>query len=172
MSTPKQARMQQEPELKPEVGLYTLVREALQELDGNVEKAISRIVYKLRADKGLLESVVAQAVRAGVKQTASNAQGNIRRVIVGTRAGVMALGEGLTSCFLDFPLRGGLKLKDAKRSDLVDQIKIYEAQAKDSSHKAKWLNLVLQALPEGKAVGAVLHENRVKELFEESKNAD
>jgi hypothetical protein len=80
------------------------------------------------------------------------------------------LAEAISSCLLDMPLAGGKKLRDAGRAEIMAQIERYEKQAGNMAHKARWLRLVLQSLPEGKLVGKVITEKRALELFEEARN--
>lgn len=154
--------------------LTSMAREALADLDGNVEKATSRVLYRLRGDPKLLKLVVEAAIEELVALRVNEIVRHQRQSILHqhTRDRVVALAEGMLPCLLDLPLAGGLKLRDATRNDLIDQIHRYETQAGDMMHKARWLGLVLQSVPEGKRVGQILEEKRVKELFEETKNAN
>ena len=158
--------------------LANLVREALEELDGKRDKAVDRVFYKLKADQKLLRSVVTEAVMFAIAQSAQKGvlqqRHNIlrRHEAAQSRGSVVALAEGISNALLDFPLAGGTKLRDAKRGEVMEQVEIYETSAKSMSHKARWLRLIAQAVPDNKTVGSVMQEKRVQELFEESKNAD
>ena len=45
----------------------------------------------------------------------------------------------------------------------------YEAQSADMAHKARWLRLVAQAVTGRKKAGAVLSEERLRELQDEAR---
>jgi hypothetical protein len=167
------------------VTLGTLVRAVLEDVEGNTAKAIQRVLFKLNNNPQLLKQIIEAAVRDAVYH---RVQGSVRhdrfsivRAINQQNAAqtidrerdknrVVALAEAISSCLLDMPLAGGKKLRDAGRAEIMAQIERYEKQAGSMSHKARWLRLILQSVPDGKRVGKVITEQRALELFEEARN--
>jgi hypothetical protein len=162
--------------------LGALVREALAEVDNNVEKAISRLLYQIRNDKQLLQQIIESAVHDAVQYRLQRSINHQRGAIVrhieqqkmnaaivdrGRDKGrVSALAAVISSALLDTPLRGGKLLRYADRHEVLAQIEAYEKNAQTMSHRARWLRLVLQSVPDGKYVGQVVSEKRALELFE------
>jgi hypothetical protein len=66
---------------------------------------------------------------------------------------------------LDFQLASGVKLRDATRSQVEAQVQIYDLRSRDMRHKAKWLGLVAQSVPDGAIVGDIIDEAHANELF-------
>jgi len=167
------------------IALGALAREALEEVDGNTEKAVSRLLYQLKNNpqllKKIIEAAVHDAVYHRVQYNIRHNRTSIERSIDRQNAAqtinrkrdkdrVVALAEVVSSTLLDMPIAGGKKLRDASRAEVVAQIERYEKQAGTMSHRARWLRLVLQSVPEGKRVGKVITEQRALELFEEARN--
>jgi hypothetical protein len=71
-----------------------------------------------------------------------------------------------TGTLLMFPLPGGKSLGQATRDDISKATEFYASQSKDMGHKARWLQLVAQSVPDGKTVGEVLTDKRLRELQE------
>ena len=155
--------------------LGALARDALEFVDGNTEKATARVLYQLEKDKKLfqqvIEAAVANAVYARVQGSVRNDRFTIERSIdrQKDRNRVVALAEAISSCLLDMPLAGGKTLRDASRAEVTAQIDRYEKMAGTMTHRARWLRLVLQSVPDGKRVGSVMTEARTLELFEEAR---
>ena len=72
------------------------------------------------------------------------------------------------SNLLTFPLPGGKRLGDATRPEIEDAAEFYRKQSNDMAHKATWLRLVAQSIPDGKRAGAVLTDARLRELQQEA----
>ncbi|WP_312595489.1 hypothetical protein [Brevundimonas sp.] len=70
-----------------------------------------------------------------------------------------------------FPLPGGKRLGEATRSEIAAAAGFYERQAGDMAHKARWLQLVAQSVPEGKTAGQALTDERLAELQAEVRDA-
>lgn len=165
------------PKIEPEITLGSLVSDALQEVDGNTEKAINRVLSQLKHDPKLLRRVVQAAIGLAVfhrtQQQIRGQRGNIIRHVTAnnqpSRANVVALAQGIRACLLDIPLAGGKRLRDSTREGVLEQVDRYEKQAGDMSHKARWLRLIAQSLPAGKLVGEVVSEERAVELFEQTR---
>jgi hypothetical protein len=165
--------------------LGALARTVLEEVEGNSEKAITRVLFKLNNNPQLLKRIVEAAVRDAVyhrvQHTIRQNRTAIERSIDRQKAAqaidrerdknrVVALAEAISSALLDMPIAGGKLLREASRAELTAQIERYEKQAGTMSHRARWLRLILQSMPEGKRVGKVITEQRALELFEEARN--
>lgn len=177
MSTPKQMRVEQPTDEETDDNRSTiskLAREMLFACDGNAEKANERGLSRLRNEPKLLrlvmESAIQDAMAAGVQNGIRKERASIIHRV--TRDRVVALAEGMLPCLLDIPLAGGKKLRDASRTEVLEQVNRYETQAGNMMHKARWLRLVAQSVPDDKSVGDVLPESRVKELYQEAQHAD
>lgn len=164
--------------IEPAITLGSLVRDALHEVDGNAEKAVSRVISQLKNDQKLLRKVVQAAIGLAVWERAQHTIRNNRKNLIGrvitanqqpSRANVIALAQGIRACLLDMPLAGGQRLRDSTREIVLAQVDRYEKQAGDMSHKARWLRLIAQSIPDGKLVGDVVSEKRAQELFEQTR---
>jgi hypothetical protein len=78
----------------------------------------------------------------------------------------------MMSAFLDFWIGSGLRLRDAMRAQVAAKAADYGKRSADTGHKARWLTLIAQSIPEGKKVGAVLSEERVAELWQQTRDAE
>lgn len=69
----------------------------------------------------------------------------------------------LARSLLDFPLPGGLRLRDARRDDLLGAAKFYRAQAVDMASKANWLESIAERVGR-KQVGKVFDDDTLPPL--------
>jgi hypothetical protein len=166
--------------------LGALARDALEEVNGSAEKATSRLIALLKNDNLLLQQVVEAAVTDAVSHRVQHNIRNNRAAIVRSidsqrsaltvdrergKDRVVAFAEAISSCLLDMPLAGGKRLRDVGRLEVMDQIDRYEKMAGSMTHKARWLRLIAQSLPDGKQVGNIITEKRALELFEEARQS-
>lgn len=160
-----------------ELTLGELAREALAGVDGDTEKATDILTKRLMKDRPLLRSVIHGAIRDAVSYRTELAMRENRRRILHAvsspppapgRDSVISLAAGIRESLLDMPLAGGLRLRDATREQVSDQANRYAALAKDTGHKARWLSLIAQSVPDGKVVGDVMNDERAAELFREA----
>jgi hypothetical protein len=153
--------------------LRAIASEALKKHDGNTTAAITEVIDRLLKDRHLLRELVAelvcQAARATVGEAHRSLRGNLSRAA--NRDDVSALASGIGASLLDFPLSGGLLLRDATREQVLEQVSFYEKQGRDMLHKARWLQLVAQGVPESQKVGDSLTDARAVELWKESQDA-
>lgn len=73
----------------------------------------------------------------------------------------------LARTLLDFPLPGGMKLRDARRSDLIAAADFYRKQANDMAHKARWLYAIAESVGK-KRVANALSESDIARLQKET----
>lgn len=136
-------------------------------------KAAGLLATRLRRDPKLLDTVVEEAIVEVSNTRSHKLNMQVRRAVIrsASRADVDALADGLAASFLDFPLSTGVRLRDADRTAIETQAEIYRRMHVATGHKYRWLQLVLQSLPDGKKVGAVLNEARLSELWKATENA-
>ena len=91
---------------------------------------------------------------------------DIARTHVSDADRVSALAAGT---LMMFPLPGGKMLGESKREDISIAVDFYHKQSVDMGHKARWLRLVSQSLPDGKSVAQVLNEKRLRDLQAEAR---
>jgi hypothetical protein len=154
--------------------LFDLARDTLRRADGDTTVATDRLTKRLLKDRDLLETIIRAAVAAAVETTVEHSMRSRRESIMRTttvpgRSGVFALASGVTFALLDMPLANGVKLRAATREQVTAQAQMYDAKARDMGHKARWLELIAQAVPDGKIVGDVLTDARAAELWSEVK---
>jgi len=160
---------QAEPGPRPKSEKPTLVamaRNALQDYDGDVEKTTNHILKTIRKNKDLLAIIVNEAVEIAVSYQVALAHRGERRVIMRTLNHLEALSGAVESMLLDFPLAGGIKLRDATRDDVERQAAIYRSQIGDMAHKQRWLEAIAERLPEDSTVGDVFSETDVASLWD------
>lgn len=160
------------------ITLHALAVDAYAEKKGDIKAAKAMLMARLIKDRDLLSIVIDAALSMAVGSSLQRVASGHRATIIKTseaptqearnRASVIALSRGLQAAYMDWPLPNGLKLRDARRSDLVISIDSYTAQAATISTRATWLNLVMQSLPDDNStVGQRLNEARLVELYKE-----
>lgn len=70
---------------------------------------------------------------------------------------------------LDFPLPGGLRLRDATKKEVLAGANVYGQYADDMAGKARWLKAIAERLSGRKKVATVLSESELEDLREKSK---
>lgn len=74
--------------------------------------------------------------------------------------------KSLSRCLMDFPLPGGLKLRDAKYADLERAEEHYRKQSENEAHKARWIGAIKAKLsPSGPNVATKLDEQTLRDLL-------
>lgn len=82
---------------------------------------------------------------------------------------VQALIQSNREMLLDFPLPGGMALRDATKADVAAASDFYGNQASDMSHKARWLGMIAKKVPKGKTVSQALDNDALAKLQETTK---
>lgn len=157
---------------------YELAADCLEVEDGDTRAATELLVERIMGDRAWLTKFAEELVTTASYSLISRQVRDRRDTIIQAnrpgsgREAVEALGRVNASMFLDWPLAGGLRLRDARNPDLDDNALAYEKQARASVHRAKWLRRLRSMVPEGKKVGDVLTEEQIAALyFEEETNA-
>lgn len=164
------------------ITIADVARKALEDAGGNVDKATEMFEAAVRQSRALrdqlTEPLIAEACRAAVRKevreerrtvwvvpTAKPAQVDVKAQadrVVQLAAGTLAM----------FPLPGGKRLGEATREEISTAAEFYGRQAADMGAKARWLRLIAQSVPDGKKVGDVLSDARLRELQQEAARAD
>lgn len=156
----------------PSISIRSLAREALRDSDGRTKEAIDLLTKRLAEDKRLMREVVADAIVLASTDLIEGAMRDTRASVTYSasqaRAGVVALANGIKFSILDFPLAGGVKLRDASPTQLKEQIDRYDAIGRDVTHKARWLRMVAKAVGNNPRVGDALDDDRAQQLWNEA----
>lgn len=154
------------------VTLSGLARETLAQCNGDHADARRKLLSRLLTDRKLLATVLEPIIASALHDKLGSLQGNARHHITKSQGknAVAALADGIARSLMDFPLAGGLRLRDASREQVAAQAQIYQDNADTMGHRARWLALVAQSLPDGKTVGSTMSEERLAELFEQGRS--
>lgn len=158
-----------------------LAREVLDDEGGMVAPAVLRLKSLIASDDALRESIAEAAINEYAQRRVANAMiggrravwtAAERRIAAPAKTSVAALANGISASLLNFPLAGGLRLRDATRDQVSGQAQMYRAMGSDMLHKARWLALIAARLPDDEtAVGAVLTTADVEAMQAEAANA-
>lgn len=153
--------------------LFELARNALQDCDGNVHAAIEDVISAITGSENLLQIVIRQTVEKAVESVVGSVmrtdramiyQSHTRTNAAGQKA-VAALAGGIARSIFDFPLAGGVKLRDATREQVEKQAEIYAAFAKDQATKAAWLREIANRMGSAAKVSDALKESDVEAML-------
>lgn len=153
-----------------------IAAEALQKANNDVVKATDIMVARVNKDEILYRLLMDPLLKTACYNTITGVCRSRRQNIwtmpqpssEEARENVVSLARGTAATLLDFPLPGGLLLRDAKRDDVSAAATFYSLQAKDMGIKAKWLQLIAQHLPSKKTVAQVMNDARLTELKQEA----
>ena len=152
------------------VTLSSLAYDAYEALEDK-HLAVQSVIRTLQADRLLFESVVAHAVEEQIAVNVESAKRSRRaHIFRAADRGVAAiLANGFRAMLLDMPLADGTKLRDADHALVLHQVALYETQARDMDHKARWLKLIGDRVPLGRTVGEVVSDAEAQKLWDETK---
>jgi predicted NBD/HSP70 family sugar kinase len=163
--------------------LGELAREVLDDEGGLTAPAIARLQAMIAEDEALRLSIAASAIAEYAACRMASMMMNDRAAVwnaaerrvagLPTRAktSVAALGKGIRESLLNFPMAGGLRLRDANRAAVSAQAQMYATHGADMMHKARWLATIAARLPDDDAtVGEVLTDGEVETLQAETAN--
>ena len=162
-----------------EITLSGLSRTALEQREGDVNEAIEDLVYELQNNEELLQDVVSSAVREACKSFVSKAHRDQRtRIISGLTHKKSTIGEAAVALvkeniehLMNYPLMGGVKLKDATRQQLMEQADFHAKIEYDAGWKKTWFRSIASHLNSDKQkVKNVLTVETVYSLYEEARN--
>ena len=167
------------PQPVPAVTMYGLARHYIEHTKGDTLKAAATMIAAIQADPALLASLVDDAVTVAAKLYVNSVTGNKRTAIMASADNVVqmtgmtleaatAFAGGMKHCLMDFPLRGGLKLRHATTVEIAAQAAYYEKSSATDALRGRWLRLVEHTVPAGQKAGKVLTETKLQKLFEEA----
>lgn len=151
-------------------------RRALEDADGDVRTAAEMLERAVRMESPLRDALTDPLISGACWQAVSQQHRERRRQVWNSpkpvptatakqtaeqTARVVQLAAGTLSMF---PLPGGKRLAEATRSEVVAAADFYAQRSTDAGHKARWLQLVAQSIPDGKTAGDVLTDERLAEL--------
>lgn len=151
---------------------------AIKAMDGceNYHEGANRLLKAAKADPELMAALMAPYEFHAALEAVRSASRSVRATIWrepnrGKEAAeVMALASATAGWLLDFPLPGGLLLRHAGKEELTAAAGFYNRQARDMGHKARWLEKVAKAVPNGKTAGDVMTNAKLAKLQEDARN--
>lgn len=161
----------------------TAAKAALANANGDARLATQKLEEAVRKDRvlrdQLLEPLISNACYDAIRAQCGRERRAVWKAPVeklvpkrGGPTGTVRVVQLAAGTLLMFPLPGGKHLGDATREDIAKAASAYASQSEDMAVKARWLQLVLQSLPEGKKVGEVLTDKRLRELQKEASRAE
>jgi DNA-binding ferritin-like protein len=166
--------------IERQASLSSLARDYLNAADGNTDAATYALMDELSHNRDLLRAIIDEAVAEAVRslvgvhmrqnRSATVNQKIIRKSVYNPQKAVEELKPFYQHLYLDFRLKGGLKLRDATRVEVLDQASDYEKRENDAGIKRRWLQSIADRLSNNKQkVGKVITEELAFQLFEEAK---
>jgi hypothetical protein len=148
--------------------LKQVAAQCLREAEGDWVAAATEMRAIVDADPDfrgeLLKPLISGAIWDLIRYCASQDRLKCIRPEAGTDS-TTGLEEMARRTLLDFPLRGGQRLGDAKRLQVVESADWYNVLACANGTNAAWLKSVIKALPDDdKTVSDVLSEEEVRTL--------
>lgn len=173
---------------EPELTIQEVAKRALDDAGGNIDTAAAMFEKAIRASERLKELLTEPLITRACRDAVMHQMREHRRTIwmsqtapvraaptpppqpdaKGQAERVVQLAAGT---LLMFPLPGGRYLGDATRAEIAEVAVMYSQRATDAGHKARWLQLIAQSVPEGKTVKEALTDARLRELQAEAQNA-
>lgn len=147
-----------------------IAEEIITKVGGNVKQAAEAMESRVLKDDALFKELMLPMVSRACYDFICDVVHSRRRSICDTvkrandeMAGSIAL-QNTARSMLDFPLPGGLLLRDATRHDCVDAAVYYERQASDMFGKGRFLRSVAKRAG-NKSVGDSITEIELCRLF-------
>lgn len=135
-----------------------LMRERLDSSD-NLRDAVTRPLID-----GAIWTLITKAMRQTrsnyFKQTNNERQG-LAVVRTGGTKGIEAVSA---RNWYDYPLAGGLKLGDATKNDVNEQITIHLREVETNRQRAEFFKRIVDRIPDGKKVREVLTNDQIQEM--------
>ena len=162
----------QNAEQSPHEKISVIARKALASSEGDLSKATEKMEKAVRANPTLFNELmwplVHDACYDKLRSLVRTDREKIWTAPNYTQGGNGRRLHALASTLLDFPLPNGKRMRDASKADLVEAATFYGTQAKDMSHKARWLDAIAARVGR-KKVGDVLSAEQLAKLQEEVK---
>ncbi|MDF3606526.1 hypothetical protein PE067_10480 [Paracoccus sp. DMF-8] len=161
--------------------LHELAKEALDRAGGDLRTATDSLNAALRDDEHLRLALIEPALE---EMAAARAYKLVRanrtdileasRKPLPNRAKVspFAIVPSIRATLLDFPIAGGMKLRDACLEDVQKQSSIYLTQGTEMMRRGRWMAMIAAALPDADTpVGDVLAAEDLDRLEKDAADA-
>ena len=171
------ARSGDDSEYSAKLTVRDLAKQALAHHDGDWQKASEQLYKWALDDYGVLYTLTAHLVWQACKDAVRGEGRSERSEILASSSGKTAdklnrdlggkrLGKYLQRYYLDMPLPGGKKLREATGYELEKHASDWHKQARTMEKRANWLRAVSLKAGE-RRVGDVLSEDDVRKLWDE-----
>lgn len=151
--------------------LISLAREYLAEANGDTDAAAAELGDYLTGDPVALRSVLDEALSLAASEVVTSEMRRVRNSLWQNpqpKTSVLSLANGIANSLLDFPLAGGIRLRDATKEQVAEQAHLYRTHGSDMIRKAGWLDAIAKRVPEGTTVGEALTESDVLDLHKKA----
>lgn len=144
--------------------------ECIEEVGGDWTAAADRFRQRLDSDRELYDELVAPLIEGAIWDAIRGASSRQRRRFCEESApahgseGAEALARANERDLLDYPLTGGVRLGDATRDVLIEQIALHRAQARGNLIAATWLRKIADVLKDDERVGDRFDHERLAKL--------
>lgn len=170
------------------VTVYSLARQYLKKAKNDTKKASALMIAAIMKDKAITAMIVADAIEVASKTAINSAivnqRSNIMRIassdfqrppapdnIERNKAMAESFARSMSGLLLDFPLRGGMLLRNATTVEIDITAEAYEKNSQTEAFRGRWLRMIQKRLPAGQRVGHVMTEDDLNLIHEEAKNA-
>ena len=147
-----------------------LIRAALEETNGNENAAVALLVDQALEDVDYIREIFSLAVQALNRHNRSSERSSVRRAVQTAGTTVRSLGTALARPLLEFPLQDGTFLKDAYQPQIERAIAQFGHQGRTMLHLARWLESIHAKITPTQAVGEVLDEFSIRQLYDETQD--
>lgn len=165
--------------------IHDFAREFLDEEGGLTGPAIERLKAAIRDSDELRTLIATDAIMAyAALHIQAQMRGDREAIWAGaarradpnapppkSKTSVSALANGIRGSLMNFPLAGGVRLRDATREQVEAQASLYDSASRDMGHKARWLAAIAARVDPGQRVGEALTEDVIDALHGETSNA-
>ena len=160
--------------------LRQLARAALDKFNGKIDPAVSYLRSQIINDPVLLESVLLEAIEVAVEDCVRAEHRHDRETIVkvawdrsilvdsSKRMAARVLAD-VRYTLLNFPLDGGLKLKDATKDQIQRTADRYQGTATDADFKFRFLAAVAKPMKVGQKAIDVYDDDKLQAVWNKVK---
>lgn len=153
-----------------------IIKQCLDEADGDAKKACELLAFRIAADDELFESIamplIVRSARAHIKKWTQPKQRR-RRYQDDEETGasvysVPSIPTGMLAVasrnWLEYPLMNGLTLGDATRETVLTVSDMHAKQSRQHSARARMFKAVADRMPEGKRVRDVMSHEEIHRI--------
>lgn len=146
----------------------SVARKCLAQAEGDWKAAAALMTRRAADDAALRTALLDAAIWYAIRHAAASARPAYFRREAAEESDLSKRGLRLMAArnMYDYPLMGGLRLGDATREDLAENIAKHEADAATNAKKAAWLTSVSRHVTEDKRVRECLDSEALERLAE------